>query len=128
MIDDDRLQLHLEERARIASIEASPITSIVRRARQRDRRRRAAIGMFGVAAVGGLAVSAVRVAGPQDTEVRSVDSLSGTVETTTNASLPVDTSPIILPATTTAATGPGEQITGVAPSTTVARVSRPTVG
>ena len=30
MIDVDRLQRHLEERARIASVEASPITGIVR--------------------------------------------------------------------------------------------------
>ena len=44
MTDIDRLQRHLEERARIATVEATPITSIVHRAKQRDRRRRAAIG------------------------------------------------------------------------------------
>ena len=104
MTDVDRLHRHLEERARIATVEATPVTSVVRRAKQRDRRRRTAIGALGVAAVGGLAVGALWMGGSHDTEVRSVDSSPGTLETTPNALLPVDSSPATLPATTTAAT------------------------
>jgi len=104
MTDVDRLHRHLEERARIASVEATPITSVVRRAKQRDRRRRAAIGALGVAAVGGLTVGALWMGGSHDTEVRSVDSLTGTVETTLNALLPDETPNAPAPSTDAATT------------------------
>ncbi len=103
MTDVDRLHRHLEERARIATVEATPLASIVGRAKQRDRRRRAAIGAFGVAAVGGLAVGALWMGGSDDKEVRSVDSLPGTVETTPSL-LPADSTPA---ATTMSAPGTG---------------------
>src|SRR5687768_8128864 len=67
MTNVDRLHRHLEERARIATVAATPITSIVRRAKQRDRRRRAAIGGLGVAVVGGLAIGALWMGGSVDT-------------------------------------------------------------
>jgi Tol biopolymer transport system component len=76
MTDTDRLRRHLEERARVATVEATPITSIVRRAKQRESRRRAGIGALGVAAVGGLGIGALWMSESNDA-VRSVDSSPG---------------------------------------------------